>query len=112
MNTHVGNAGAISPQAQHLINGAFPLLLRAANTDLDKPAVSAALTSAAALVQTGGVEPCRPYLGGLSEAAARVMVGKAPCQAAESEDEGEGEADAEVSGCGSGVLCITPFTLA
>lgn len=89
-------AGTVSPQGQHIIDETFPLLLRAIAIDLDKPAVAAALTAGAALVQAAGLLACQAYVSNLAEAAAKVLSGQAPCQAAASDDEGEEDAGNEV----------------
>ena len=95
-------AGTVSPQGQHLLDEAFPLLLRAVATDLDSPAVSSALTAAAALLQTGGPQACKAYVGALAEAAAKVMGGDVPCQEAPEDDEETEGLDTEASLC----LCL------
>ncbi|KAK9799405.1 hypothetical protein WJX73_003839 [Symbiochloris irregularis] len=90
--------GMVSSQAQHVIDESMPVLLRATNADLDKPAVAAALTAAAALLQATSALACRQHVLGLAEAAAKVLGGQAACQAAavgsDDDDEGE-EPDAE-----------------
>lgn len=91
------DAGTVSPQGQHLINEAFPLLLTAIRSDLDKPAVSSALSAAAALLQTGGLQACQAHVVPLAKGAAKVLNGQAPCQEAGSDDEGNDEIETEVS---------------
>lgn len=87
--------GTVSPQGQHLINEAFPLLLTAIRSDLDKPAVSSALSAAAALLQTGGLQACQAHVVPLAKGAAKVLNGQAPCQEADSDDEGNDEIETE-----------------
>ena len=52
-------AGTFSPAAVHVVDESMPVLLRATNADLDKPAVAAALTAAAAFLQGTSALACR-----------------------------------------------------
>ena len=79
------------------------MLLTALRTDLDKPAAGGALSAAAALLQTGGLQACQAYMAGLAEAAAKVLGGQAPCQEPESADEADDELETEVM---AACLCV------
>jgi len=65
-------AGEVSRQAQHIVDSALPLLLKAFDTDDDKEAVTAAVLGCGVILTGAGAQSCQKYMEAMATGSSMV----------------------------------------